>query len=82
MAQLDEIAAASDVIFIGLPHGHAMAVGKKLAGKAVKIIDLGADYRFTDTDIYEQWYKVKHVHKDAKRVYGLAELNRAAIKQE
>ena len=81
MAQLDEIAAASDVIFIGLPHGHAMAVGKKLAGKAVKIIDLGADYRFTDTDIYEQWYKVKHVHKDAKRVYGLAELNRAAIKQ-
>ena len=81
LEQIDEIAAASDVIFIGLPHGHAMAVGKKLAGKAVKIIDLGADYRFADTDIYEQWYQVKHVHKDAKRVYGLAELNRAAIKQ-
>lgn len=80
MKEIDRIAAASDVVFIGLPHGHAMAVGKALEGKKVKIIDLGADYRFSDTAVYEQWYKVEHTHKDAKRVYGLAELNREAIK--
>lgn len=80
MEEIDRIAADSDVVFIGLPHGHAMAVGKKLAGKAVKIIDLGADYRFDDTQVYEQWYKVAHVHKDAARVYGLAELYRDQIK--
>ncbi len=80
MKELDKIAAASDVVFIGLPHGHAMAVGKALEGKNVKIIDLGADYRFTDTKIYEEWYKVEHTHKDAKRVYGLAELYRNDIK--
>lgn len=80
MKEIDTIANDSDVIFIGLPHGHAMAVGKALAGKNVKIIDLGADYRFTDTSIYEQWYKVEHTHKDAQRVYGLAELYRDQIK--
>lgn len=80
MKEMDKIAAASDVVFIGLPHGHAMAVGKALEGKNVKIIDLGADYRFADTQIYEAWYKVEHTHKDAKRVYGLAELYRDEIR--
>jgi N-acetyl-gamma-glutamyl-phosphate reductase len=80
MNEIDKIAAASDVIFIGLPHGHAMAVGKKLEGKGVKIIDLGADYRFDDTEVYEKWYRVEHTHRDAKRVYGLSELYRDEIK--
>ncbi len=77
---IDEIAADSDFIFICLPHGHAMDVGKKLENKNVRIIDLGADYRFTNTDTYEEWYKIKHIHKDAARVYGLAELHRSEIK--
>ena len=80
MQEIEKIAKASDVIFIGLPHGHAMAVGKQLEQYAVKIIDLGADYRFADTAVYEQWYKVKHTHKEAKAVYGLTELNREQIK--
>lgn len=80
MQDIEQIADNSDVVFIGLPHGHAMKVGKALAGKPVKIIDLGADYRFNDTSIYETWYKVEHTHKDAVRVYGLAELNREQIK--
>lgn len=81
MKDIEMIGKASDVVFIGLPHGHAMEVGKALAGKNVKIIDLGADYRFENTDVYEKWYKVKHTHKDADRVYGLAELNREKIKK-
>jgi N-acetyl-gamma-glutamyl-phosphate reductase len=81
MKDIEMIGKASDVVFIGLPHGHAMEVGKALAGENVKIIDLGADYRFEDTDVYEKWYKVKHTHKDADRVYGLAELNREKIKK-
>lgn len=80
MNDMDIIAADSDFIFIGLPHGHAMAVGKKLAGKGVRIIDLGADYRFDDTSVYEKWYHVEHTDKDAERVYGLAELYRDSIK--
>jgi N-acetyl-gamma-glutamyl-phosphate reductase len=45
------------------------------------VIDLGADYRFADTAVYEKWYKVPHTHKDANPVYGLTELFRANVKQ-
>lgn len=49
MKDMDTIANDSDFVFIGLPHGHAMEVGKALADTNVRIIDLGADYRFDDT---------------------------------
>lgn len=81
MEEIAAIAADSEVVFIGLPHGHAMAVGKALVGTQAKLIDLGADYRFADTSIYEAWYRVAHTHKDAERVYGLAELYRAQIRK-
>ena len=80
MKDIVNIGKDSDFVFIGLPHGHAMAVGKALEGLPVRIIDLGADYRFSDTSIYEKWYKVPHTHKNAKRVYGLAELCRDKIR--
>ena len=80
MKDIEIIGQDSDFVFIGLPHGHAMKVGKALENMPVRIIDLGADYRFTDTDVYEEWYKVPHIHKDAPRVYGLAELYREQIR--
>ena len=80
LKDIEKIGAESDFIFVALPHGHAMEVGKKLENLPVRIIDLGADYRFSDTSIYEKWYKVEHTHKNAPRVYGLAELYREEIK--
>ena len=80
MEGIEKIGADSDFLFIGLPAGHAMEIGRALEKLPVRIIDLGADYRFHDTTIYEAWYKVEHTHKDAGRVYGLAELYRDDIK--
>ena len=77
---IEAIGEDSDFLFIGLPAGFAMKIGFELEKLPVRIIDLGADYRFHDTAVYEQWYKIEHAHKDAKRVYGLAELYRDAIK--
>lgn len=77
---IEAIGEDSDFLFIGLPAGFAMTIGLELEKLPVRIIDLGADYRFHDTAVYEQWYKIEHAHKDAKRVYGLAELYRDAIK--
>ena len=77
---IEAIGEDSDFLFIGLPAGYAMTIGLELEKLPVRIIDLGADYRFHDTAVYEQWYKIEHAHKDAKRVYGLAELYRDAIK--
>ncbi len=73
--------ADNQAVFIALPHGHAMAIGKPLAEQGVKIIDLGADYRFRDESIYEQWYKVTHTHVQSGAVYGLTELYRDQIKK-
>lgn len=72
-----------DVIFFALPHGLAAGqISEDLLTK-VKIIDLGADFRLKDKDVYESWYKVKHPTpvflKEA--VYGLCELNRKEIKK-
>lgn len=80
LAQLDEIAAASDAVFIALPHGHAMEAGKKIVAHGAKVIDIGADYRFRDPAVYEKWYKHAHTHQDAAAVYGLTELYREQVK--
>lgn len=80
MAAAADIAADSEVLFVALPHGHAMKLGKAVAHLPLRIIDLGADYRFADPAVYTQWYGLPHEHGDAARVYGLAEWQREAIR--
>lgn len=80
MAAAADIAADSEVLFVALPHGHAMKLGKAVAHLPLRIIDLGADYRFADPAVYAQWYGLPHEHGDAARVYGLAEWQREAIR--
>lgn len=80
MQDMQAIAKASDVIFIALPHGHAMKIAKELKNQDVKIIDLGGDYRFKDPKVFEKWYKVEHVDPTTQAVYGLVELYRDKVK--
>lgn len=79
MKDIEAVAAESDVLFIALPHGHAMKIGKALRDKEVRIVDLGGDYRFRDYKVFEQWYKVPHEDPEAKAVYGLTELYRKEV---
>ncbi|MDA3939532.1 MAG: N-acetyl-gamma-glutamyl-phosphate reductase [Spirochaetia bacterium] len=72
-----------DVIFFALPHGlTADQISEDILNK-VKIIDLGADFRLKDKEVYENWYKVEHSrpHFLEESVYGLCELNREKIKK-
>lgn len=80
MKDIEAIAAESDVIFIALPHGHAMKIGKELRGGKTKIIDLGGDYRFRDYKVFEAWYNMKHEDPEAHAVYGLTELYRDQVR--
>jgi N-acetyl-gamma-glutamyl-phosphate reductase len=50
--------------------------------KDVKVIDLSADFRLTNTDTYAKWYGHEHYapHLQDSAVYGLAEFNREAMK--
>ncbi len=75
------IATKADVAFACLPHVASMESIPLLLSEGLKVIDLSADYRLNDPDIYEQWYG--HVHTDPTRlgtvVYGLPELYRKQI---
>lgn len=70
-----------DVVFCGLPHGTTQTVIAALPSH-VKIVDLSADFRLADPATYATWYGHAHqavaLQKDA--VYGLTEINRAAVK--
>ena len=67
-----------DVVFFATPHGVAMAQAQELLAAGVKVIDLAADFRLQDTEVFEKWYKMPHGCPDilAQSTYGLVELNR------
>ncbi len=69
-----------DLVFCALPHGTTQEV---IAGlpRRLKVVDLSADFRLSDTAIYAQWYG--HAHRapelQTEAVYGLTELRRTEI---
>jgi N-acetyl-gamma-glutamyl-phosphate reductase len=78
LTELEEIDAA----IVGYPHGASAPVVAAMRGLGVLVVDLSADFRLRDVPLYEKWYGP---HGDpellAGAVYGLTELNRAAVKE-
>lgn len=76
-------AKIADFIFLSLPHTVSMEFAPYLLDKGKKVIDLSADYRFKNTDVYKKYYKKTHKDKAnlKKAVYGLTEINKQAIKK-
>ena len=72
----------AELVFFATPNGIAMNYVQELLESGVKVIDLAADFRIQDVSIWERWYEMKHnaVEELKKAVYGLPEVNRAAIK--
>ncbi len=79
-ADISQIAACCDLVFLALPHQASMGFVKALLPLGIKVVDLSADYRL-ERETYEQYYCP---HEDAKHlddaVYGLPELYRDTIK--
>src|SRR5690606_27979592 len=71
-----------DVVFFATPHGVAMSEARALTEQGVKVIDLAADFRLKDTEVFQQWYKMPHACPDilSESVYGLVEVNREKIR--
>jgi len=80
---LDKNLKSADLIFLALPHGIALNHVPKMLEAGKKVVDLGADYRFSDHAVFEKWYHVKHsTEKYLKEaVFGLPELYRSEIKK-
>ena len=50
------IAERASLAFLALPHTASMAVVPDLRRHGVRVIDLSADYRLTDAQVYADWY--------------------------
>jgi N-acetyl-gamma-glutamyl-phosphate reductase len=75
------VAEKADLIFTALPHKAAMEVVPTFLKLGRHVIDLSADYRLSDPEVYGAWYE-PHINPAnlKKAVYGLAEVRRLKIK--
>jgi N-acetyl-gamma-glutamyl-phosphate reductase len=75
------VAEKADIIFTALPHKAAMEVVPTFLKLGKHVIDLSADYRLHDPEVYGAWYE-PHLNPAnlKKAVYGLPEIRRAKIK--
>ncbi|MDG0998594.1 MAG: N-acetyl-gamma-glutamyl-phosphate reductase, partial [Gammaproteobacteria bacterium] len=64
-----------DVVFFATPHSVAMQRVPKLLKAGVRLIDLSADFRLKDADLWQRWYGMSHECPEllAEAVYGLPE---------
>ena len=71
-----------EAIFFATPHGVSMDIVGSYVERNIKIIDLSADFRLKDVNIWEDWYGSKHREEEllSESVYGLTELNHNKIK--
>ncbi len=71
-----------DIVFFATPNGIAMQQAPALLESGVRVVDLAADFRIRDIAEWEKWYGMQHACPEwvAKAVYGLPEMNRAAIR--
>jgi LysW-gamma-L-alpha-aminoadipyl-6-phosphate/LysW-L-glutamyl-5-phosphate reductase len=71
-----------DVLILALPHGNAAKNFAKLEGLAQTIIDLSADFRIKDLELYKKYYGEDHPAPDLLPtfVYGNPELHREELR--
>lgn len=76
-----EILGLCDVVFFATPNGTAMQMTPAFLEAGVKVIDLAADFRLKDPQLWEQWYGMPHACPELlqEAVYGLPEINRKEI---
>ena len=75
------LATHPDVVFFATPHGVAQASVEPVLNAGVRVIDLSADFRIRDRELWELWYGQSHQapHLLSEAVYGLPEITREQI---
>ena len=66
-----------DMVFAALPHGVTHGIAKGLP-KTTKLVDLSADFRLSDPEVYKYWYGLDHTAMDIQPsvAFGLPEFYR------
>ena len=80
---MEELAEMADVIFTATPQGLCASLVNEDILSKTKIVDLSADFRIKDVNIYEKWYNIEHKSPQfiEEAVYGLCEINREDVKK-
>ena len=84
LCAMDEAEPESvEAVFTCLPHTTAMERIVRIYRPGLKVIDLSADFRFTDAGEYSRWYNAEHRAPEllAESAYGLPELFRERIRR-
>ncbi len=74
--------AECDLVFFATPNGIAMNHVPALLKANTKVIDLAADFRIKDVELWSKWYGMEHACPEllGEAVYGLPELYRDQVK--
>ncbi|MEN8693578.1 MAG: N-acetyl-gamma-glutamyl-phosphate reductase [Akkermansiaceae bacterium] len=75
-------ATGAEVAFLALPHGTAAPFASELLDLGLKVIDLSADFRLDDKDVYADFYDHPHPAPELldEAIFGLPEVHGDAIK--
>ena len=70
------------LVFFACPNGTVMNAYSDFKNSKTRVIDLAADYRLDNEEVWEKYYGLKHKSPEilSEIVYGLTELNRNKIK--
>ncbi|MDH3379899.1 MAG: N-acetyl-gamma-glutamyl-phosphate reductase [Gammaproteobacteria bacterium] len=70
-----------NVVFSATPNGIAMQHAPRLLDAGVTLIDLAADFRIKDPELWERWYGMPHCCPEllSQAVYGLPEVHRTRL---
>lgn len=81
--QLEQIPPSVDLVFCALPHGKSAGVVPALLNKQLRVIDLSADFRLKQPELYNEWYSMDHPCKELLKsaVYGLPEIYKDEISE-
>lgn len=74
-------ATGAKAAFLALPHGVAAEIARALLERGLKVIDLSADFRLRDPEVYAEFYDHEHPAPDLleEAVYGLPEIRAQEI---
>lgn len=79
----DMVKRNCDAVFLCLPHAEAQDAAAFFYNSGKIVIDLSADFRFSNNILYEKTYNVKHKYPELLKesVYGLSEIFKSEIKK-
>lgn len=72
----EALLAQLDVVFLAVPHTASLELTPRCVERGTLVVDLSADFRLRNPQVYEQWYGVPHSQMEllASSAFGLPEL--------